>query len=462
MANWHWFPYLEGKLLTYAQYFTLVSSLVCIILAGLCLLLRLVLKRVFHKGGQHYQEVVVEATVKRASVVEKVEWFLLGSAFFWISFIPVLCQAFDLIPWALGLLLNFGVLSAGLVVANYVDYSEETRHHYKSSYVVEFKKSLGFKKRSMKKKWLYVALGSLLLNGIFYRTCLCFFNDEIKYYNQLLGFGLSTFITRLVTLPVACPYGGPCQLYTTLPEDSVTSVFVNLHTHTSVHNVTVYYAPIDSLNSSDFKVATAVTYNFKGLDTRDARNVHSALIRNLAPSTKYLIKIFYDNQFWAVSTYKTFSNDPSVPIRVMNAGDSGYTIPAINLTRVAATLKPDVFFIGGDIAYDDNLAACVFTWDYYLGLYGSLTTSLGYMMPIVLTVGNHDVGLNELPGINITIDEYGPAFFLFFPQHYDTDAKMEFVYQVPPLNRRRSVFYHEFSNMVYISLDSGYLHGFGG
>jgi hypothetical protein len=79
---------------------------------------------------------------------------------------------------------------------------------------------------------------------------------------------------------------------------------------------------------------------------------------------------------------------------MINAGDSGYTKSAVELTKIVATLKPDVFFIGGDIAYDDNLPACMFTWDYYLGMYGSLTTSIGYMMPIVLGVGNHDVGLN--------------------------------------------------------------------
>ena len=34
---------------------------------------------------------------------------------------------------------------------------------------------------------------------------------------------------------------------------------------------------------------------------------------------------------------------------------------------------------------------------------------------MVLGVGNHDVGLNELPGINITVSAEGPAFFTYFP-----------------------------------------------
>jgi hypothetical protein len=33
-------------------------------------------------------------------------------------------------------------------------------------------------------------------------------------------------------------------------------------------------------------------------------------------------------------------------------------------------------------------------------------------------VGNHDVGLNELPGVNITVSNKGPAFHIYFPQHY--------------------------------------------
>lgn len=72
----------------------------------------------------------------------------------------------------------------------------------------------------------------------------------------MLGFGFSTMIMRLLALPVACPAGAeaPCQLYTTLPEDSITSVFVNIHTHPGVENVKVYYAPVDSVNDTNFKV----------------------------------------------------------------------------------------------------------------------------------------------------------------------------------------------------------------
>lgn len=134
-----------------------------------------------------------------------------------------------------------------------------------------------------------------------------------------------------------------------------------------------------------------------------------------------MIKIKYDNQFWGNVIYKTLPVDPKTPFKMINAGDSGYTKAAIKLSNIVAKLKPDVFFIGGDIAYDNNMPACAYTWDYFFKMYEGMVDQIGYLMPMVLTVGNHDVGLNELPGINITIDNYGPAFFVYFPQQFVRD-----------------------------------------
>ena len=118
--------------------------------------------------------------------------------------------------------------------------------------------------------------------------------------------------------------------------------------------------------------------------------------------------------------------------------------------------------MGGDIAYDNNMPACSFTWDYFLGMYGQITATLGYMMPIVVSVGNHDAGLNELPGINITVDSRGPAFLLYFPQHYDRNSHFQIIKQVPPIEHRRTVTFFTFSNVHFTILDTGYLHGFDG
>ena len=44
--------------------------------------------------------------------------------------------------------------------------------------------------------------------------------------------------------------------------------------------------------------------------------------------------------------------------------------------------------------FPENMAACSYTWDYFLGMYGRITATLGYLMPIVLSPGNHDIGVN--------------------------------------------------------------------
>ena len=79
---------------------------------------------------------------------------------------------------------------------------------------------------------------------------------------------------------------------------------------------------------------------------------------------------------------------------MINAGDFGYNQIAINMSKIVSQLKPDIFFIGGDLSYDDNMPACAYTWDLFFSMYCKITTELGYLMPMVAGVGNHDVGIN--------------------------------------------------------------------
>jgi acid phosphatase type 7 len=145
---------------------------------------------------------------------------------------------------------------------------------------------------------------------------------------------------------------------------------------------------------------------------------------------------------------------------MINAGDSGYTHASHNLSKLVVKYKPDIFFMGGDVAYDNNIPACAYTWDFFLNMIEGISNEVGYIIPLVLTVGNHDVGLNELSGINITLDK--TPFFIYFPQHFHRDASGNITNKVPPINNRSSFNRYIFGNVIYITLDSGYLHGFDG
>lgn len=87
-------------------------------------------------------------------------------------------------------------------------------------------------------------------------------------------------------------------------------------------------------------------------------------------------------------------NDPNLNITMINAGDAGNTEPARHFNELVSTLQPDIFFMGGDIAYDDNFETCYYVWDFYLSDLEKMFFKLGYLLPMVWTVGNHDVGLN--------------------------------------------------------------------
>jgi len=83
---------------------------------------------------------------------------------------------------------------------------------------------------------------SLFMPVFFHNSCLSFYNNSIGYYNPTLGFVVNTQLSRYFQLPKACPVGPPCHLYATVPEDTASSVFINIHTHKSIfENVAIYY-----------------------------------------------------------------------------------------------------------------------------------------------------------------------------------------------------------------------------
>lgn len=77
-------------------------------------------------------------------------------------------------------------------------------------------------------------------------------------------------------------------------------------------------------------------------------------------------------------------------------------------------------------------------------------------------VGNHDVGINELLETNVTVNNEGPAFHIYLPQHFDSQNNDSIVERVPVIENRRTFMNFTFGNVHYIVLDSGYLHGFDG
>ncbi len=71
------------------------------------------------------------------------------------------------------------------------------------------------------------------------------------------------------------------------------------------------------------------TYDLEFIDTHGERNMHTALITNLKPNTRYVFRIFYSNQFQGDHhVYKTLPDKANLDnhtITMINSGDSGHT-----------------------------------------------------------------------------------------------------------------------------------------
>lgn len=71
------------------------------------------------------------------------------------------------------------------------------------------------------------------------------------------------------------------------------------------------------------------------------------------------------------------------------------------LTEQLISYNPDIILIGGDIAYDDGMRSCYYSWDNFYDIFHHLNTKIGRLVPLVLTIGNHDVGFDALTNISL-------------------------------------------------------------
>lgn len=110
----------------------------------------------------------------------------------------------------------------------------------------------------------------------------------------------------------------------------------------------------------------------------------------------YTIQIYYQNTLLATENYKTLPDENSqTPITIVTGGDNGNSQLALSMITNSAKYNPDVIMVGGDLAYDNALCSCAYTWDHYLDQFEALNSKVGRLVPLVFAAGNHDVGLDS-------------------------------------------------------------------
>lgn len=111
--------------------------------------------------------------------------------------------------------------------------------------------------------------------------------------------------------------------------------------------------------------------------------------------------------------------------------------------------------LGGDTTYDNGMTYCYYSWDIFYQMVGRvsrLNTISSRLIPVVLGLGNHDVGHDPMVINKAKPSRSGPWWFAYNPQHFDSDGQ-----SIPPVDKRKGHGYHIVGSTVIFNLDSSYL-----
>ena len=180
-----------------------------------------------------------------------------------------------------------------------------------------------------------------------------------------------------------------CHVYLTAGEDLTTSVFINAHSYKQSKSMSVKFVGEDRIIESKQVRATELS----GLDSQDDRNVFYTFLPDLVPGKDYEFSIIIDSQDHP-TVYRFRLPRGNSSIRMSIGGDAGVTFTSRKILQLMYASNPDLIVIGGDMAYDNGIAACACLWDAFLEMLDHRTPD-GRLVPITFAVGNHDIGYNH-------------------------------------------------------------------
>jgi hypothetical protein len=200
------------------------------------------------------------------------------------------------------------------------------------------------------------------------------------------------------------------------------------------------------------------------MDYIGERKVFSIFLGILEPDTEYLIKIEYQNKRQYEFSYKTLPDENShEKYNIIYAGDVGVSQQAEKMSDVIITHNPRTILLGGDISYDNGDPACYYAMDIFLNLLEErIYKPLGRIVPLILAVGNHDLGINNLADRNVEISDNFPSYLSYFPQETLTDGNEKYTNELPVTIARNTYTLHKIGNTINFVLDSGYVDNYKG
>lgn len=285
-------------------------------------------------------------------------------------------------------------------------------------------------------------------------TCVCYFTDKYGIKVDKEGAYLSTDFTRLLTLDKVCKDDEVCHLYATVPADPSTSVFFNAHSGLPLDTLTFV---LKRNNETIREMLSDKPYRMDNVESIGQRNVHSVLITGLTANTLYDLEVKNSKgEILKQVGYKTTPGSNASIVKIAAGGDLGMNAQAELMTSYLKDFDPDIVILGGDTVYDDALRTCYYSWDIFYSMFRPVYTHLNRLVPIIMSIGNHDVGFDALNPISLpSAKEYLPLFFVYNPQHTTPDGE-----DVPAIDQRSSSHYHVVGPTLHFNMDSGYIQNY--
>lgn len=206
----------------------------------------------------------------------------------------------------------------------------------------------------------------------------------------------------------------PRHVYLTWQNDPSRTMTVNFQTMEKLHDPVVYYSsdPAALDDATRRTAARGSSHQIEGLP--DGRWVHWIELLDLEPGATYHFIAGDEEHGWSKPMKFRTIPDDARPLRFVIGGDTDPMNPEIQsqIYREAASLEPQFVAIGGDLAYADGRLENIEKWDRWFELWAeNMVTPAGYVAPMVLAIGNH-----EVRGFYGKSPKEAPFYYGFFAQ----------------------------------------------
>ncbi len=175
----------------------------------------------------------------------------------------------------------------------------------------------------------------------------------------------------------------PVGLLLQWQQDPTTTMTIDWHTTDSQRNPELEY---QELNDEEWHTVQSTSIGFPF--SKD-RIIHRVELTNLMPATKYRFRVPGVERPYK---FRTMPDNVNKPIRFATGGDTHVGEEFRKTNRLVAQYDPEFVLWGGDLAYANGDPRQIERWyDWFDGIMESLITPTNRMIPVLVTIGNHEV-----------------------------------------------------------------------